>query len=58
MTHALKACKRDIKSLITAGGPVSGEWRVESGEWRGVKGDRQAETDIKYSVVMNSYSCT
>jgi hypothetical protein len=23
MTHALKACKRDIKSLITAGGPVS-----------------------------------
>jgi hypothetical protein len=27
MTHALKACKRDIKSLITAGGPVSGEWR-------------------------------
>jgi hypothetical protein len=26
MTHALKACKRDIKSLITAGGPVSGWW--------------------------------
>ena len=25
MTHALKACKREIKSLITAGGPVSGE---------------------------------
>jgi hypothetical protein len=23
--HAVKACKREIKSLITAGGPVSGE---------------------------------
>jgi hypothetical protein len=23
MTHALKVCKREIKGLITAGGPVS-----------------------------------
>jgi len=44
VTHAVKACKREIKGLITAGGPVSGEGR------------RRTETDIECSVVMNSYS--
>ena len=29
VTHAVKACKREIKSLITAGGPVSGEGGIE-----------------------------
>ena len=46
VTHAVKACKREIKSLITAGGPVSGE--------KGEGGQRQ--TDMECSVVMNSYS--
>ena len=48
LMHAAKACKREIKNLITAGGPVSGEG--------GGKTERDIHTYIQCSVVMNNYS--
>jgi len=44
VTHAVKACKREIKGLITAGGPVSGE------------GGRKTETDIGFETLTSQ--CT